>query len=214
MPPLPSRGPHYRPLPPAAIIFDIGRVIVRVDPRRILSILHSKKMESPEKIWASIQLDPLWLDWQEGRLSPRDWCAHLNRRFGLRVPFDKFCRAWCSVILPSQILPNSLFARLSRRCRLVLLSNTDPLHVEYQLSHFKFMRYFPARIYSCQVGAIKPQPKIYQAAIHAAGVPPARILYVDDVLAFVRAGRRMGLDAVQFISPRQLNAALRRRGLL
>ncbi len=214
MPPSHSRGPRPRPIPPAAIIFDIGGVIVRVDPRRVLPILHSKKMGSPAKAWTAIQLDPLWLDWQEGRLAPRDWCAHLTQQFGLRLSFHEFCRAWCSVLLPNQLLPDHLFARLSRRCRLVLLSNTDPLHVEYQLSHFKFMRYFPARVFSCQVGASKPEPKIYRAAIHAAGVPPARILYTDDVLSFVQAGRSMGLDAIQFISSRQLNAALRLRSLL
>jgi glucose-1-phosphatase len=213
---LPSRncGARFRPLPPAAIIFDIGGVIVRVDPRRILSILHSSKMQSPEKIWAAIQLDPLWLDWQQGRLAPRDWCAHLNERFDLRVSFEQFREAWNSVILPNQLLSNSLFARLSRRCRLVLLSNTDPLHVEYQLSHFTFMRYFPARVFSCRVGSSKPHPKIYLAAIHAAGAPPGRILYVDDVLSFVRVGNRMGLDSIQFTSLRQLNAALRARNLL
>jgi FMN phosphatase YigB (HAD superfamily) len=203
-----------RSLPPAAIIFDIGQVIVRVEPRRVLSILHSNKLDSPEKIWTAIQRDPLWKNWQEGRLAPRGWCAHLTQRFNLRVSFDQFCEAWSSVILPAPILPNQLFARLSRRCRLILLSNTDPIHVAYLESHFTFFRYFPARIYSCRVGASKPEPKIYQAAIHSAGVPPARILYIDDVLPYVRAGRRMGLDAIQFTSPRQLKAALRLRSLL
>lgn len=201
------------PFPPSAIIFDIGGVIVRVDPRRVLPLLHSKKSFSPEKIWAAIQRDPLFKDWQEGRVSPLDWCDHLTHRFALRITFDQFCRAWTSVLLPRQILPDSLFARLSTRCRLVLMSNTDPLHVEFMLSHFAFFRYFPGCIYSCRVGASKPQPKIYQAAIHAAGVPPARILYIDDVLPYIRAGQRMGLDAVQFTSPRQLEASLRLRDL-
>lgn len=203
-----------RPLPPAAIVFDIGSVIVRVDPRRVLSILHSNKMDSPEKIWATIQRDPLWKDWQEGRLAPQVWCAHLTHRFNFRVSFDQFREAWTSVILPDPILSNHLFARLSRHCRLVLLSNTDPIHVAFLESHFTFFRYFSARIYSCSVGASKPEPKIYQAAIHATGATPARILYIDDVLPYVRAGRRMGLDAIQFASPRQLNAALRLRSLL
>jgi hypothetical protein len=37
---------------------------------------------------------------------------------------------------------------------------------------------------------------------------------VDDILPYVRAGARMGLDAVQFKSPRQLHAALRLRNLI
>jgi FMN phosphatase YigB (HAD superfamily) len=214
MPPLRSHRARPKSSPPSAIIFDIGGVIVRVDTRRALPLLHSKKSVSPEKIWASIQLDPLFKDWQEGRVSPRDWCAHLTQRFALRITFDQFCRAWTSVLLPQQILPDSLFARLSRRCRLVLMSNTDPLHVEFMLSHFTFFRYFPARIYSCRVGASKPEPKIYKAAIHAAGASPAQILYIDDVIPYIRGGQRFGLDAVRFTSPRQLEADLRQRNLL
>ncbi|HUK31593.1 MAG TPA: HAD-IA family hydrolase [Candidatus Acidoferrum sp.] len=209
-----SRGSQARALPPAAIIFDIGGVIVRVDPRRVLPILHSGKSVSPDKIWASIQQDPLWKEWQDGRVPPRDWYIHLTRRFNLRITFDQFCRAWTSVLLPRQILPNSLFARLSRRCRLVLMSNTDPIHVKYSLAHFTFFRHFQARVFSCRVGASKPEPKIYRAAIHAAGFPHARILYIDDVLSYVRVGRQLGLDAIQFTSPRHLLAALRLRDLL
>jgi FMN phosphatase YigB (HAD superfamily) len=214
MPRLRSLRARPKSSPPSAFIFDIGGVIVRVDPRRALPLLHSKRALSPEKIWASIQLDPLFKDWQEGRVSPRDWWAHLAHRFALRITFDQFCRAWTSVLLPQQILPKSLFARLSRRFRLVLMSNTDPLHVEFMLSHFTFFRYFPARIYSCRVGASKPEPKIYQAAIHAAGVPPARILYIDDVPSYIRGGRRVGLEAIRFTSPRHLEADLRLRNLL
>ena len=207
------------PAPPIkAIIFDIGRVIVGLDPRRIISILGrspSKRMSaSPDMAWATIQKDPLWLDWQEGRLSPREWSNHLIKLFKVNITFKQFCDAWNSVILPDTILPGHLFARLSKKCRLVLLSNTDPLHVDFLESRYTYYRYFPARIYSCGLGVSKPNPRIFQAAIHAAGVPPRNILYVDDVLEYVRAGRRQGLQAHQFRSRPLLEASLRSHGLL
>jgi putative hydrolase of the HAD superfamily len=81
-------------------------------------------------------------------------------------------------------------------------------------SKFSFLRYFPKRIYSCEVGATKPSVKIFRAAIKAAGVPPRRILYVDDIRQYVFAARRIGLHAIQFRSRGRLEAALRARHLI
>lgn len=203
--------------PIEAIIFDIGRVIVALDPARALTFINSStapKSLTSDQIWAVIRKDPLFKMWEEGRVSPHKWYKHLTRQFSPGISFKTFCDAWISVLLPKQILPNQLFARLSKKCRLVLVSNTDRLHVKYMEAHFGFMRYFPARIYSFRVGAIKPSPRIFRAAIRAAAAPPHRILYIDDILPFVRAGRRLGLDAIQFKSRRQLEAALRLRRLL
>jgi putative hydrolase of the HAD superfamily len=203
-----------------SLIFDLGRVIVKLDPTRALAAIADRNAASKnlpaEKMWAGIQNDPLWPAWQEGRLTPQAWYENLVALFHVKISFAKFRAAWNSVIVPEPdlLLPDSLFADLSRRYRLILLSNTDPLHVEHLESHFRFMRHFPARIYSCAVGASKPSPTIYLAAISAAKAPPMRILYVDDIRPYVLAGRRQGLQAVQFSSRPQLETALRRRSLL
>jgi FMN phosphatase YigB (HAD superfamily) len=205
-----------------AIIFDIGRVIVRIDPRRILSMLGEAAPSagvpgaSPEKIWAAIQQDPLWIEWQEGRVSPQNWWRHLSRRFSPNLSYEDFCAAWNSVIIPEPdlLLPDSLFEQLAKRRKLVLLSNTDPLHVAYMEANFRFMRHFPARIYSCNVHHSKPDPAIFRAAIRAVGEPAPRILYVDDIKDYLPAARRLGLQAIQFKDRAQFESALRRRSLL
>ncbi len=55
-----------------AIIFDIGRVLIRVDISRAMEGLASGLSLTPPEVWTAIQKDPHWLDWQEGRISPRD----------------------------------------------------------------------------------------------------------------------------------------------
>ncbi len=64
------------------------------------------------------------------------------------------------------------------------------------------------------VGASKPSFKIFHAAIDASGVPAERSLYIDDIREYVLAARRIGLNAIQFRSRRQLEADLRARHLL
>lgn len=197
-----------------AIIFDIGRVIINLDPSRAIAAIGAASALAPDKLWRAVQNDPLWPAWQEGRVTPREWYESLTARFHTPISFDEFCNAWNSVLVPKLILPEQLFRQLSKNHRLILLSNTDPIHVEYMELNFKFLRYFPKRIYSCTVGASKPSFKIFRAAIDASGVTAERSLYIDDIREYVLAARRLGLNAIQFRSRRRLEADLRARHLL
>ena len=168
----------------------------------------------PAKLWADLVADPLWRDWQEGRIVALDWHRHITRRLGISLTFDEFCATWNRALEPEPILDNKLFANLSARCRLGLLSNTDPLHAAYMDSHFTFVRYFPTRIYSCRIGASKPSPEIYRAALAAMELVAEETVYIDDVAEFVEAARALGLDAIRFQDPVDLTSQLAKRGLL
>ena len=73
-----------------AIIFDIGRVLIRVDVSRSTSGLASGLSLTPQEVWSALEKDPLWMDWQEGRISPRDWHLHVNKRLGASTTFEQF----------------------------------------------------------------------------------------------------------------------------
>jgi glucose-1-phosphatase len=197
------------------IIFDIGRVLVRVDVGRAKAGLAKGLALSPEELWSAIEKDPRWGDWQEGRMSPRDWYLNLSSRLGIALDFEQFTAVWNSTLDPEPILPISLFESLSKRYRLGLLSNTDPIHVAKLESTYEFFRFFPAavRTYSCTVGASKPSPIIYQAALKACKTRAQEAVYIDDILAYVEAARRLGMSGIQFHSPEQLRADLQALGV-
>lgn len=206
--------------PPKAILFDIGRVIVQLNPERALAALSAtssgggrRKFRPADDLWRAILGDSRWHDWQEGRMTPREWHLHLTKRLGLSLSFEEFRAAWNATLEPVPILGDPLFAELGTRCHLGVLSNTDPIHVETLESRYTFLRHFRVRIYSCGVGASKPSPAIYRAALDALRARPAEALYVDDIAEFVQAARALGLDAVQFQNPRQLADDLACRGL-
>ena len=197
------------------IIFDIGRVLVRVDVGRAKAGLVKGLSLSPEELWSAIEKDPRWSDWQEGRMSPRDWYLNLSSRLGIALDFEQFTAVWNSTLDPEPILPIPLFESLSKHYRLGLLSNTDPIHVAKLESTYEFFRFFPAavRTYSCSVGASKPNPIIYQAALKACKTRAQEAVYIDDILAYVEAARRLGMSGIQFQSPEQLRADLQALGV-
>jgi HAD superfamily hydrolase (TIGR01509 family) len=196
-----------------AIIFDIGRVLIRVDVSRAMSGLASGLSLTPQDVWSAIEKDPRWLDWQEGRISPSDWHLHLTKRLGASLTFEQFAEIWNRALDPNPIHSDSFFEQLSRDYRLALLSNTDPIHMSNEEARFSFFRFFPIRIYSYRVGASKPNPLIYREALKACKVRAEEAVYVDDVAAYADAARRLGMTGIVFQSPEQLRSDLRSLGI-
>jgi len=196
-----------------AVIFDIGRVLIRIDVPRAMKGMACGLSLSPEELWSAIEKDPRWKDWQEGRISARDWHWHMKQRFGGSATFEQFTETWNLVLHPEPIHGKELFEKLAKKYRLALLSNTDPIHVAHMESHYDFFSYFPARVYSCSVGATKPNPLIYREALRACRVRAEEAVYVDDIAAYVEAAQRLGMSGIQFQSPEQLALAFRAQGL-
>jgi len=196
-----------------AVIFDIGRVLVRVDVSRAMSGLAQGMTLAPEEIWSAIEKDPRWPDWQEGRMAPRDWHLHLTKRLGGSLTFEQFTEVWNRALDPKPIQEDSFLENLSKHYRLALLSNTDPLHVAQLEASYDFMRYFRNRLYSCAVGASKPNPLIFREALRACKVNAEEAVYIDDVPAYAEAAQRLGMTGIVFQSPEQLQSDLRTAGI-
>jgi len=204
-------GPIHEP--PRAIIFDIGRVIIHVDLARSFGTFGKHAGLSPDQVWKALVSDPHWADWQEGRMTPRDWHKHLSENFQLSLSFEEFCGSWNRVLDPVTILPESLFERLATSYRLALLSNTDPIHVAHIEATFPFVRHFPARVYSCRVGTCKPAPTIYYHALREVDASPEEALYIDDIRENAAAAASLGMTGFHFTSPGELLSEFSRLGL-
>ena len=198
---------------PRAVIFDIGRVIIRVDLSRSMGTLGKRDGLSHIQVLRELEADPRWLDWQEGRMTPRDWHAHLSKKLHFSYGFEEFCGIWNGVLDPAPILPDLLFERLATRCRLALLSNTDPIHVAHIEATYPFVRLFPARVYSCRVGSSKPSPVIYHHALREVGALPDEAIFIDDILENVFGAGSVGINAFHFTSADELLAEFSRLGL-
>ena len=58
---------------------------------------------SPAEVWTAIEKDPRWPDWQEGRMSARDWHLHLSRKLGTALTFEQFTDAWNQALDPRAV---------------------------------------------------------------------------------------------------------------
>ena len=108
----------------------------------------------------------------------------------------------------------SLLPLLKKRYKLILLSNTDPLHKKYGWEKYEFLSIFDHLVLSFEVGSVKPEEKIYREVERLSQFPSEEHLYIDDIADYVEAAKKLGWDAIQFIDHTQLLEEFRNRNVL
>lgn len=196
-----------------AIFFDLGQVIIPFDLKRGYQALAPLCPHPPDEIRRRIGEADLVRPFEEGRIGPDEFVARVSRLLDLKVDYREFCELWSSIFLPETLIPESLLAALASRYRLLLLSNTNAIHYDMIRRCYPLMRHFHDRVLSYEVGALKPDDRIYQEALRRAGYPAEQCFYTDDIQEYVEAARRHGIQAVQFRSAEQLEHELLARGI-
>ncbi len=158
---------------------------------------------------------PLEIEFDLGRMTPAAFFRAAERAAGIpRLGDDIWIPAWRDIFTP---VPDALSAlgRLQPDVEPVLVSNTNALHWEGVLRVVpELPRLVPLRALSFEVGAAKPDPAHFHAALARAGARIEDALYADDRPELVEAARTLGIDAFLVADPDHLASELRDRGFL
>jgi putative hydrolase of the HAD superfamily len=193
-----------------AVILDLGNVLVFHDNELLFRQLEERaglvsqtipKLITPE-LWNAVHRG---LDSDGVR---RAVCGAL----GVQLPAEEFDALWNShFAINLSVLP--IVESLIGRVKLVLLSNTNPIHAEYLVQLVPLLRKFDQRVFSHEVKAMKPEPRIYQEALRRADSAPSRTAFFDDIPEFVEAAKKEGIRSYVFRSPTEFASHLSELGL-
>jgi epoxide hydrolase-like predicted phosphatase len=140
-----------------------------------------------------------------GRCTYDEWCAQFQASTGLsQADFDAYMAAFWDVYMgnPNEELI-AYFRALRPRYRTAILSNSFLGAREQEEKRYGFTSMVDLAIYSHEEGIHKPDLRIFAIASERLGVPPAEIVFLDDVQANVNAARSCGFQAVLFTSTPQ-----------
>jgi putative hydrolase of the HAD superfamily len=194
------------------VIFDLGGVLVSVDFMRACARLEAAGGAPAAVIHAGILGSAEKIGFDTGRLSPQEFAGRFCAAVGLRLPYSEFAEIWCDIFAEQREV-TGLLDEIGRHADLVLLSNTDVLHLDYVRRHYGFLAKFRRLVLSYEVGHAKPSRQIFERAIGVCA-PGSRMIYFDDVAEFVSAARACGLPAEQFVDVATLKGDLERFGVL
>ena len=194
------------------VIFDLGGVLVSVDFMRACARLEAAGGVPSARIRDLIVNGREKTELDCGRLSPRGFAARVCAAVGASLSYSEFADIWCD-IFSEQREVTGLLDEIGKRADLILLSNTDPLHLERVGSQFGFLDKFGHLVLSYEIGHTKPARQIYERAL-ALCPQGGNIIFFDDVPEFAAAARACGLSAEQFVGVDRLKRDLVQFGVL
>lgn len=195
-----------------AILFDLGKVLVYFDFQLGYSALEGRCPHRAAEIRRRLGASGLVERFETGLIEPRDFVARISELLDLRLDYEEFCSIW-SCIFRQTLVPEDMLEGLRSRYRLVMVSNTNAIHVEAIRKNYALLRHFDGLVLSYEVKAMKPAAEIFEKALEMAGCAPGECFYTDDIAEYVAGAKAMGIDAVQFRSLEQLQEAMAERGI-
>lgn len=199
---------------PTAVVFDLGKVLLHFD-----WIIAARKMAarcnlSPVELLRVFDYSPLVIDYELGKISNEQFFAEAGRRVGFKGDFAEFAGIFGDIFtgMPDMI---ALHAALRQRgVPTFIFSNTNDLAVQHVRAHFPFFANFDGYVFSYEHGAMKPDAVLYEVVERMTGRRGAELLYIDDRLENVEAGRARGWQIIHQVDVEKTVAAVRATGLL
>jgi putative hydrolase of the HAD superfamily len=193
------------------IFFDIGNVLVGFDHTLIWQRLAPFSTLAPEELQQHIVDSGLMQQHETGQLPPLELFRQLQKsgQFLPSFPYQTFSRLWADIFWEHTPVIQCA-SILQRKYTIGLLSNVGEIHWNWLLQRFSIFRQVSPdmRVLSFQVGAMKPSDDIYLDAIMKAQSEPEHCVYIDDIQEYADASRELGIQAIHYQSPEQLQQEL------
>jgi putative hydrolase of the HAD superfamily len=202
-------------MPPKFIYFDLGNVLLNFSDERACRQMAEVCGATPAAVAEAMFPRGLKRGLETGELSNEAFFEAFCRETGTRCDPVALELAGSHIFDVNQTIIPIVAQLESAGYRLGLLSNISEPHWRFILEQRYGIvpRVFEVLILSYQAGAVKPDPKIFEAAAAAAGVPPQDIFFPDNIPGHVEVSMRAGFDAVLYTTTPQLVKDLHDRGV-
>lgn len=198
-----------------AVILDYGEVISKPANAAVHREMLAIASAMPEALFDKLYWD-LRLDFDAGLLKSHAYFEKIAQRAGTsftQTQLEKLtecdARMWMDVNEPMLAWTREL--KLAGLL-IAVLSNIGDGVLNAMRRGFPWLAEFDKRIWSCEIGLVKPSAAIYLHAVEQLGVRPEEALFIDNLAPNVAGAEAAGLHGIIFEDVEQLSRELLRRG--
>jgi glucose-1-phosphatase len=200
------------------ILLDVGQVLVALDfPAALRRVMQHSRL-SAEEIRKRLLDHPAIISYESGQISTEEFHCTIGRLLEMEVTLEEFKAGWAQIFAldagDGQCISPAFFRELKERYQLVAVSNTNQMHWEYLESVMPLLAEFDDLVLSYQVGAMKPQPLIYEAVLQRTGRAPEELFLVDDLALNIEGAQQFGIRGVVYRDEARLRKDLSKLGLI
>jgi 2-haloacid dehalogenase len=201
-----------RPASPV-VVFDLGGVLIDWDPRYVFRDLFDDE-EAMERFLATVTT-PAWNAGMDAGRSWADGVASLVVEHPAhRDLIETYRDRWPDMLNGAFDANVELLDELrAAGTRLYALSDWSVETFPVARRRFPFLDWFEGIVLSAEVGATKPDRRMFDELRVRYGVEPAGTVFIDDRAPNVEAAAALGFTAIHYLDPASLRGALARAGL-
>jgi putative hydrolase of the HAD superfamily len=183
------------------IIFDWGGVITNIDYHATVEAFEKIGHKSFNDFFTHYQ-DDLFKQFEKGIIESKDVFKAIRKYIGRQISDDLIERAWVAMILDTPVERIELIKKLKSKYKLFLLSNTNVVHVNYNILFLRqtqkvdFPALFHKVYYSHEIHMRKPDREIFEFVLSDSNLDPSKTLFIDDVEINTDAADKAGMVAI------------------
>lgn len=195
------------------IIFDFGGVLVDWNPRYLYKD-HFENEEDMEFFLKNICTDQWNIEQDRGReLSVAT--AFLQEKFPDHSEKIALYYGQWETMLKGEIIGTvALLYQLKAKYKLYGLTNWSAETIDIAYRRFSFFKEFEGIVVSGTEKLIKPDHRIYKLLLDRYQLNAEDCLFIDDNAHNIAAAKELGIHAIHFKTPDQLQAELKAMGIL
>ena len=189
------------------VIFDFGGVLVEWNPRFLYRDYFQDENEM-EHFLQTVCTDEWNLEQDKGR-SLAEGTHLLQKKFPgfhdlIQLYYDKWERM-LNGEFPETV---SILYKLKEKYKIYGLTNWSAETIGIAYERFPFFKAFDGIVVSGEEKMVKPDKRIYHLLLDRYHLKAANTVFIDDNLMNVNAAKEIGLYAIHFKNPGQLEAKL------
>ena len=199
---------------PSTVVFDLGNVLVRWNPRLLYEQLITDADELEQFFDTVITHD--WIRAQDAGRSFDDGIALLTGQFPhYEAEIRAFWERWEEMVPGAIDGSVEILAELKER-ETPLYALTNWSHQTFPIARprFPFFDWFDGIVVSGEIGMLKPDARIYRHLLERFGLSAEDCVFIDDSAANVAGAQAVGITGLHFQSPDKLRRELAKLGLL
>jgi len=190
------------------IIFDFGGVLVDWNPRHLYRDYFDNEQEM-EYFLRHVCTEEWNLEQDRGRPLSEGTRLLQEKYPDFYSMIQLFYDRW-EVMLKSDIPETvSLLYQLKEKYKIFGLTNWSAETIPVAFARFPFFSEFDGIVVSGEEKLIKPDKQIFKVLIDRYGVSAENTIFIDDNAKNINAAREIGMHAIRFENPDQLEEELR-----
>ena len=192
-----------------AILFDLGNVILEIDPRRTFQHWAESAGVEVTLLYERWLLDEAYREHETGDISFDAYIEALSRRLEISMPMDNWRDGWNELFIAPFADVQVRLRKLQGKLPLYAFTNTNATHeAAWRARYGDALEHFEEIFVSSTIGMRKPDIDAYVWVAAAMELAPEQILFLDDTLENIEGAREAGLQTAWIRSEADVLSAL------